>query len=173
MLFFMALPAFCDADIDERRKELESIRNEIEKNRSEIGKLSSKEANLMKLLKRIDNDIALITRYMKKLDDQEETREITITVKPKPQAPDELDVRGWLSDGFELVWLDNSDNETGFYLYNADTNELLAKFDQNTESGKVNKLNCATTYRLYLVAVNTVNESLPSNIVVEETGACP
>ncbi|MBL8028801.1 MAG: peptidoglycan DD-metalloendopeptidase family protein [Fibrobacteres bacterium] len=60
-----------NTDIDDRRKELESIRDEISKNRAEINKLSSKESNLMRKLKRIDNDIALITRYMKKLDDQE------------------------------------------------------------------------------------------------------
>ncbi len=69
MLAFSA--AFTDDDIDNRRKELESIKKDIDKNRSEIKKLSSRESNLMNLLKRLDNDIALITRYMKKLDDQE------------------------------------------------------------------------------------------------------
>jgi septal ring factor EnvC (AmiA/AmiB activator) len=70
----LAVSTLCiaNADIDERRKELESIRSEINKNRAEINKLSSRESDLLKRLKRLDNDIALITRYMRKLDDQEQ-----------------------------------------------------------------------------------------------------
>ncbi len=108
-----------------------------------------------------------------KQDNQEETREITITVGEKPGAPANLDIETIYSDGFDLSWDDNSDSEDGFRLYNADSNQILETFDKDKDTGNVTGLSCNTTYRLYIVAYNAQGESTPSNIVTEQTLSCP
>ncbi len=108
-----------------------------------------------------------------KQNNEEETREITITVGEKPGAPANLDIDTIYSDGFDLGWDDNSDSEDGFRLYNADSNQILETFDKDKDTGDVTGLSCNTTYRLYLVAYNTHGESTPGNIVTEQTLSCP
>jgi hypothetical protein len=108
-----------------------------------------------------------------KLNDEEETREVKITVKPKPKAPADLQIDAILQEGFELSWNDNSTDESGFKLYNVDTNEKLKTFDEDDTSGQITDLTCGTAYRLYLVSYNDVGESAPSNIVTEQTLDCP
>lgn len=108
-----------------------------------------------------------------KLDDQQETREITITVNAKPDAPSNLAIAERLQDGFKFTWTDNSDIEDGFKLYNADNNETLKTFAADATAGTTTGLACDTAYRLYLVAFNDIGESPPSNIVVDQTLSCP
>ncbi len=108
-----------------------------------------------------------------RLDDQETTEQIQITVRAKPNRPDDFEITEVLADGFKVQWNDESDNEDGFRVYNADTNEILESFERNDIGGTVPGLNCGTSYRLYVVAHNESGESAPSNIVVEETAACP
>ena len=107
------------------------------------------------------------------LNDQEAIEEIIINVRPKPNSPDGLEVTEALPKSLQIIWSDESDNEDGFRVYDADTNEVLASFDENTASGTVDGLACNTTYRMFVVAYNAVGESKPSNIVTEATLACP
>lgn len=112
-------------------------------------------------------------RVIKQNNDEVNNR-ITITLNgEKPAAPSNLRIDARLNNGFEFKWDDNSNNETGFKLYNADSNEVLAKFDENDESGKTTKLACNQAYRLYVVAYNDIGESKPSNIVTDQTLDCP
>jgi len=108
-----------------------------------------------------------------KQNNEEEIREITITVGEKPKAPSDLAIDAIHTDSFDLIWNDNSDSEDGFKLYNADSNEVLETFDPDENAGAVTGLSCDTTYRLYLVAYNSNGESTPSNIATEQTSACP
>lgn len=109
-----------------------------------------------------------------KQNNEEVTNRITITLNnQKPAAPSDVRIDERLTDGFRFKWDDNSNNEVGFRLYNADTNEVLAKFDENAESGKTTKLTCNQAYRLYIVAYNDSGESKPSNIVTDQTLDCP
>jgi len=108
-----------------------------------------------------------------KPDDSEETKEVTVTVLAKPDAPTELSLVEALVDGFSVQWVDNSDNETGFRIYDADANTVLATFDADATTGSVSGLSCGRSYRLYIVAFNDSGESSPSNILVQQTAACP
>ncbi|MFQ5578925.1 MAG: fibronectin type III domain-containing protein, partial [Anaerolineae bacterium] len=107
-----------------------------------------------------------------KQNDEEVIQEITIRVRRKPNAPSGLDIDVRREDGFELLWVDNSGNETGFRLYDADSNEALKTYSADAQSGKITSLDCGVTYRLYIVAFNKVGESSPSNIVAQETLNC-
>ncbi|MEM7028099.1 MAG: FHA domain-containing protein [Chloroflexota bacterium] len=107
------------------------------------------------------------------LDGQEQREEITITVIPKVASPENLEVNERFTDRFDIEWSDESDDESGFRLYDADSLQIVASFDDNTASGEVTNLDCGRTYRLYIVAFNDNGESNPSNIAVEETLACP
>ncbi len=108
-----------------------------------------------------------------KLDDTEETREITITVASKPDAPSDLALVQALPDALSLSWVDNSTDETGFRLYDADSNAVRATFNADATGGTISGLTCGTTYNLYLVAFNDVGESSPGNTLTVTTTACP
>ena len=110
-----------------------------------------------------------------KLDNQgqEIINPIEIVVRAKPAKPDDLEITEVLVNGFKLQWDDQSDNEDGFQVYNADSSDILETFDDDETSGSVLDLDCETTYRLYLVAYNEAGESGPSNIIIDETAACP
>lgn len=108
-----------------------------------------------------------------KQNDEVVVNKITITVNRKPEPPSDLKVDKKLENGFELKWDDDSDNEDGFRLYNADSNTVIKTFDANTVSGKTIDLNCGESYRLYLVAFNEIGESKPGNIVTDQTSTCP
>lgn len=108
-----------------------------------------------------------------KLDNQEEFQDITITVVPRPEAPEDLQVVTITANSFGIEWDDNSNNEEGFRVYDADTSRLLATLSPNTSNGTLADLNCATSYRFFIVAFNQLAESTPSNIVVAQTASCP
>ena len=118
-------------------------------------------------------ETTLFSLRVVKPDDSDETREITVTVVAKPDAPTDLTVTAVLTDGFSLQWVDHSDNETGFRLYDANANTQLASFGADQTTGTVNGLACGQSYRLYVVAFNDAGESGFSNILEEQTAACP
>lgn len=108
-----------------------------------------------------------------KNDDSEETVQRTVTVIQKPLAPSDLTVTKILTTSLVLSWQDNSNNETGFRIYDDDEDKVVASFGANTLAGAVENLKCGTSYTLYVVAVNQGLESDPSNEITEQTLACP
>jgi uncharacterized protein YraI len=109
-----------------------------------------------------------------RVDDREEIRDIQISVQPKPQAPENLQIVEVLQQGFRLSWRDESSNEDGFRIYDADENDVLLSVDDDETTATVSGLDCNTTYRLYVVAYDSdAGESAPSNIVTEQTLTCP
>jgi hypothetical protein len=109
-----------------------------------------------------------------RLDDGGQQEDIQIIVRPKPKAPESLQVTEVFTESFALSWSDESTDEIGFRLYDADADKVLADFeDADITTGTVSRLSCGASYRIYLVAYNNVGESKPSNIVTEATLACP
>jgi len=108
-----------------------------------------------------------------RLDGQDQIEEIRITVQEKPATPENLRVVEVLSNRIVLRWSDESDDEDGYRIYDADDNDILAVLGDDVTLGEASNLRCDTTYRLYVVAYNEIGESSPSNIVTEETLACP
>jgi hypothetical protein len=96
----------------------------------------------------------------------------TPTPIPTPTTPTSLTITAVRADGFDFAWNDVSSNEQGFYLYNVDTDQILATFGPNSVSGSVGGLSCETSYRFQLVAYNQSGESWPSNLVQSTTGSC-
>ena len=96
----------------------------------------------------------------------------TPTTSPIPSAPTNLTITAVRQDGFDFTWTDNSTNEQGFRLYNADTGQGVVNFAPNAASGSVGGLACGTFYRFYLVAFNESGESSPSNTAQNATSAC-
>jgi hypothetical protein len=89
-----------------------------------------------------------------------------------PAAPTNLTITSVRSDGFDFSWTDNSTNEQGFRLLDADTQQVLATFSVNATSGTVSGLDCDTSYRFILVAFNQDGDSFSSNTVQGITAAC-
>ncbi|MFH0922208.1 MAG: peptidoglycan DD-metalloendopeptidase family protein [Fibrobacterota bacterium] len=58
-------------DIATRKNELESIKQQLRDSRKEIAKLSTKEADLVTRLRKIDDNITLLGHYLKKLGETE------------------------------------------------------------------------------------------------------
>lgn len=109
-----------------------------------------------------------------KLNNEEQVEEVKITVISKLDPPSALEVTDVFNNGFDLLWRDNSVGETGFKLYNADNNNLLATYNkENTVTGQITTLDCGKTYRLYLVAYNNVGNSEPSRAITADTLTCP
>lgn len=101
-----------------------------------------------------------------------ESRELTITVRDVPFPPSNLRSSQVAQVFVNLAWDDNSNDETGFTLYNADTNQPIAVYPANSTLGVVGGLTCETTYRWLIRATNDEGPSEPSNIVVVTTNAC-
>jgi len=97
---------------------------------------------------------------------------VSVTAQPIPTAPSDLRVVNVLQDGFSLSWQDNSVNEEGFKLYDANTHRLLAIFGANTTYGTVYGLSCGYTHHLKLRAFNQYGESTDSNVVTHATLPC-
>jgi hypothetical protein len=91
---------------------------------------------------------------------------------PPPASPANLTITAVRPDGFDLTWTDTSSDEQGFYLYNADTRQVLETFGPNVTGGVVGGLACGTSYRFYLAAFNAAGESWPSNTVQATTNPC-
>jgi hypothetical protein len=89
-----------------------------------------------------------------------------------PAAPTDLVITDVRSDGFDFSWTDNSTNEEGFRLLDADTRQILATFSVNASSGTVSELDCETSYRFILVAFNQDGDSFSSNTVQGTTATC-
>ncbi len=109
-----------------------------------------------------------------KIDDVEETQQITIKVNAVPSAPSNLALSEATQTSLSLSWTDNSGDEIGFKLYDAVTTDLLATFSADATAGTLSDLTCGTAYSFYLVAFNDVGQSMPSNTLIEQsTQACP
>ncbi len=105
-------------------------------------------------------------------DGREETQEIVINVVPKPAVPSSFRIISATDFGFLMSWVDNSNNEKGFRVYDDNANRIVGVFPENANSGEIVNLKCGTTYHLYLVAFHDVAESPPSGIVVQPTQLC-
>jgi hypothetical protein len=105
-------------------------------------------------------------------------RTITLFVQPGPppvtvpSPPANLSVTAVRADGFDFTWTDTSSNEQGFYLYNADTQQIVRTLGQNTTFVAVSGLTCQTLYRFYVTAYNQGGQSYQSNVVQATTGSC-
>jgi len=66
------------SEIEQHQLELNEIKQRLQKNRSEVKKLSSREANLVTKLKRIDENITLVNNYIKKLTETEKAVSLDI-----------------------------------------------------------------------------------------------
>ena len=103
------------------------------------------------------------------------TQTLTVTVKPvtgKPAGPTDLRVAEVGQTRMLLTWQDVSDNEVQFQLFEADTNTHRFTYSANAEEGQADGLDCNTTYRWQLYAINGQGLSEPSNIVESTTNAC-
>jgi hypothetical protein len=91
---------------------------------------------------------------------------------PPPASPANLTITAVRADGFGFTWTDTSSDEQGFYLHNADTQQVMETFGPNVTGGVVSGLACGTSYRFYLTAFNAAGESWPSNTVQATTNPC-
>ncbi len=110
-----------------------------------------------------------------KTGDCVDRQEVTVTVKAafnKPAAPSNLRVKEIAQTTLTLSWADNSNNETGFKLFNADTNQQVFTYSANATEGTVTGLTCNMTYRWQLYAFNNQGSSEVSNITTVITNAC-
>lgn len=110
-----------------------------------------------------------------KTGDCVDTKTVTVTVKPvsnKPTAPSNLRVKEITQTNLTFSWNDNSDNEIGFRLFNADTNQETFTYTANTTEGTITGLTCNTTYRWRLHSFNNEGLSEASNITSVTTNAC-
>jgi len=74
-----------------------------------------------------------------------------------PNKPTNFEVNNTTSNSAELNWSDNSNNESGFKIYNF--KELIQTVDANTTSITLNNLIKNTTYSLKIKAYNPRGES--------------
>jgi hypothetical protein len=103
------------------------------------------------------------------------TGKVTVQVTAStglPAPPSNLRITKITQSGFTLSWQDNSNNESGFKLYNAENDQFLAAFPANITQREQDGLACNTTYRLKLRAYNIQGESGDSNVVEGKTTAC-
>jgi hypothetical protein len=91
---------------------------------------------------------------------------------PPPSSPANLTITGSRPDGFDFTWVDTSNDEQGFRLYDASTRQAVAVFPANVESGAIAGLACGTPHSFYLVSYNDRGESWPSNTVQSSTSPC-
>ncbi|HEY84449.1 MAG TPA: hypothetical protein G4N96_04955 [Chloroflexi bacterium] len=97
---------------------------------------------------------------------------VNVSAQPVPAAPGNLQVVSATKDGFALRWQDNSVNEQGFKLYDANTHQVRVVFSANATSGSVYGLNCGYTHSLILRAYNQYGESPDSNVMTHATLPC-
>jgi hypothetical protein len=104
----------------------------------------------------------------------------TPTPTPPPAAPTELSATVLSSDRINLIWKDNSSNETGFKIERK--TGTGGTFSQTTTVGASNDtgasfedtgLSASTTYCYRVKASNTAGDSSPSNEACATTNALP
>jgi subtilisin family serine protease len=93
----------------------------------------------------------------------------TVTLPTAPAAPTDLAATPNGTTGINLVWTDNSANETGFILERATNNTFTAglvttNLAANVNSIPITGLNPATTYFFRVRATNLVGPSAFSNV---------
>ena len=70
----------------------------------------------------------------------------------------------------DFSWVDNSDNELGFKIYDDSGDVLKGTFSAGATTGQVTGLTVDTEYTFYVVAYNTTGNSTESNAVTFTTG---
>jgi endonuclease I len=85
-----------------------------------------------------------------------------------PDPPSNLSADNISETSLTLSWLDNSDNELGFYIYQ--DNERVATLGANLIEYVVDQLQAATTYGFEVSAFNAEGESSRATFTVSTTG---
>jgi ribosomal protein L28 len=109
-----------------------------------------------------DNELIAINAFLIRgsgfIDDIEIVDEM-----PEPVfAPSNVEKKFLSETTLELTWDDNSNNETGFYLYQ--NNKLLTTLPQDTTSYQID-ISPTSSYKFYLIAFNDILYSKPSETV--------
>lgn len=93
-----------------------------------------------------------------------------------PEAPSDLTVAA-VEGGIELSWTDNSDNESGFYVYRqyAETKEFtkIGEVGADVTTYLDSTFECNNDATYYVTAFNDVGESEPSNEASTGFIECP
>jgi endonuclease I len=85
-----------------------------------------------------------------------------------PDAPSNLGADNITETYMDLTWSDNSDNESGFYIYQ--DNQRVATLATNVLEYAVDQLQAATTYGFAVSAFNSDGESSRATLTVSTTG---
>ena len=86
-----------------------------------------------------------------------------------PSAPSNLSATALSSSSISLSWTDNSDNETGFKIYRAET--LITTTAANATSYTDANLSASTNYSYYVKATNSSGDSSASNTASATTSS--
>ncbi|MCV6636308.1 choice-of-anchor D domain-containing protein [Candidatus Albibeggiatoa sp. nov. NOAA] len=98
---------------------------------------------------------------------------ITVAAEPcanAPIAPSQLNVSSSTDTSISLTWSDNSDNETGFYVFN--NGGLAKEFSENSTSTTIQNLQCETSYSFQVTAFNDSDQA-SSESITATTSICP
>jgi len=91
-----------------------------------------------------------------------------------PTAPTNLSASASASDSVHLVWVDSSNNESGFHIYRLPEKAIPAKsVPANTNNANITGLIAETNYQFQVSAYNSAGESTASNIASATTLAPP
>ncbi|MBT3824313.1 MAG: T9SS type A sorting domain-containing protein [Candidatus Marinimicrobia bacterium] len=85
-----------------------------------------------------------------------------------PASPGDFVADEITETSLSLSWSDNSDNESGFYIYQ--DNERIATLGTNTIDYSLDQLQAATTYGFAVTAYNADGESSRATLTVSTTG---
>jgi hypothetical protein len=94
----------------------------------------------------------------------------TSTCTTVPTAPSNLTASVASCNQINLSWLDNSSNETGFYIYRGGSQ--IASVGSNITSYSNTGLTASTSYNYYVVAYNGAGNSSNSNTASGTTTTC-
>ncbi|WP_353569819.1 choice-of-anchor D domain-containing protein [Candidatus Albibeggiatoa sp. nov. BB20] len=98
---------------------------------------------------------------------------ITVDAEPcliAPVAPSQLNIASITDTHISLTWLDNSDNETGFYVFN--NGNVVQEIAENSASATIQNLQCETAYTFQVAAYNAEGQAYSESITAT-TAACP
>ncbi|MDP4300386.1 fibronectin type III domain-containing protein [Leptothrix discophora] len=101
------------------------------------------------------------------------TAQVRITAAVAPDAPKTLTASEIGSSSVKLSWVDASNNETGFRIYQVSPGTRTALTTSTTSSVVLTGLNSQTAYVFEVVAFNITGESVASNQVSVTTIAPP
>jgi hypothetical protein len=87
-----------------------------------------------------------------------------------PIAPNQLIAQSITDNSISLQWSDNSDNESGFYIYQ--NGQLVKEVTENSQSSTIQNLECETTYNFQVTAYNAEGQANSETISVT-TDICP